>query len=819
MATGQVRTTEELMAPPIKTTEELLKKKQDIPTQKKEVVKPPWYDNYLGLIRPILGGVQAGTAAGMKSLIKAADFISDKLGIPKSDAARMIAGDLEKFSQANKAKGVGGAVGDIASGLGEAVPAIASMMIMGPAGLPVHGAVLGGIEGGVQGALTGAASGALSHGVLKGMGGLATPARVGAGAVFGAATTPGGIEERAKGAAVMGGLSFAGGRPQRQVVDMRGKPAAGKIITTPAEGKTVAEVATQKSASDVFMEAMKGLPKLRALQNALNAEERSVRIPAAIEAGKTTMGEAGWKAQKGALSGEFKKAEYEGLRNALGKTPEERQTVVDGLFQQIQDSASISETQKIPTKNGLEGLINRGKIPQEAQLAHMNSVFGDEFVRTIMRERGTFEKMKELGIEVANVPRAIMASTDLSFGLRQGLMIATRHPAIFWGGWAHQFTKGGTESFKAAKEAIVARKTYRLMDKFGVALTDVGEIVKGREENYASPLAEKIPGIGKVVGWSSRVYTAFANQLRADTFDYYVKRATDMGRDLWSNNFKEWTHKKGLATVGMPPERVEELRIQWGKDVKLGHDIAKIVNNGTGRGTFGKRMEDLAPALNALMFSPRLFASRFNTLLNPVYYMKLDPFARKAQLKMTASMVGTGMTTLALLGAAGIKVGTNPTSPDFGKIEAGNTRIDIWGGYQQYAVLFARILAGKTTSSVTGKATSLNTGAYGKPSRLSVLGNFFQGKLSPIPSFVTALLRGSNVMGEKFDITKGFDEKLSSFDWMKNPVASMFIPMVIQDFADIAKDDPGLIPASALGVFGVGLQTYSKKNKKRKTIR
>jgi hypothetical protein len=77
-----------------------------------------------------------------------------------------------------------------------------------------------------------------------------------------------------------------------------------------------------------------------------------------------------------------------------------------------------------------------------------------------------------------------------------------------------------------------------------------------------------------------------------------------------------------------------------------------------------------------------------------------------------------------------------------------------------------------------------------------------------------SLLQGSNVMGEKFDVTKGFDKNILSFDWMKNPVVSMFIPMVIQDLADIAKDDPKLIPASALGVFGVGLQTYSPTKKK-----
>jgi hypothetical protein len=38
--------------------------------------------------------------------------------------------------------------------------------------------------------------------------------------------------------------------------------------------------------------------------------------------------------------------------------------------------------------------------------------------------------------------------------------------------------------------------------------------------------------------------------------------------------------------------------------------------------------------------------------------------------------------------------------------------------------------------------------------------------------------------------------------------------MVIQDIIDVAKDDPTLIPPSALaGALGVGVQTYEEKKK------
>ena len=46
-------------------------------------------------------------------------------------------------------------------------------------------------------------------------------------------------------------------------------------------------------------------------------------------------------------------------------------------------------------------------------------------------------------------------------------------------------------------------------------------------------------------------------------------------------------------------------------------------------------------------------------------------------------------------------------------------------------------------------------------------------------------------------------------------VGKRFVPMVVQDIYEIAKDDPDLIPLSVLGVFGFGLQTYEGKKPKR----
>ena len=168
--------------------------------------------DFLGIFRSALSGAQAGTASTLGALLKAADFIGDNLGLKRSDATRMLVRDLRSWSETNKAKGTRGLVGQVGSGLGRAAVDIPSIAAMGPAGLPVHGALTGAAEGGLEGALTGAITGSLTHGALKGMSYLRTPARVGASAAFGAATTPGDIEDRVAGAATMGALGFMGGK-------------------------------------------------------------------------------------------------------------------------------------------------------------------------------------------------------------------------------------------------------------------------------------------------------------------------------------------------------------------------------------------------------------------------------------------------------------------------------------------------------------------------------------------------------------------------------------------------------------------------------
>lgn len=537
-------------------------------------------------------------------------------------------------------------------------------------------------------------------------------------------------------------------RGRQNRIEPTGEPGGAKVVISP--------VPLAEDHITIVQNAIKAAKPIRKGQEALYHAELQKRFARVAEKGKTIPGEAGFHAMLGELKGPLPKAEFEPI-----KIPQEN---VDGLFQMIKDHPELSWGDKVSTGEGLAKLFGEfgGEVPQPKQLVMLEKVFGPEFVKTVSDKTPWFKRMKSLGIEIANIPRAYMASCDLSFGLRQGVVIAATHPAIFWKNFPKQFKWFASEkAFNVSNAEIASRPTFDLMNESGLSLTNMGKQMIGREEPFQSPLAEKIPIAGHIVKASNRAYSGFANKLRADTFDYLIKRAETAGRDPRT-------------------------------DIGLAKDIATVVNTGSGRGSLGK-FERAGPALNAFFFSPKLMASRLQ-MLNPMYYVKLDKFARVEALRQLVSTAGAGITIMGLAKMAGAKVGTDWRSADFGKIRVGNTRFDIGGGFLQYFRLFGQLWTGKVVSSTTGKVSTLGEG-YKPRTRLDILTSAIQYKEAPVVSFATSLLKGQEAFGGDF--------KLSS------EIAKRFIPLVIQDLVDIYKDDPTILPIGALGIFGVGLQTYS----------
>jgi hypothetical protein len=299
--------------------------------------------------------------------------------------------------------------------------------------------------------------------------------------------------------------------------------------------------------------------------------------------------------------------------------------------------------------------------------------------------------------------------------------------------------------------------------------TELGRDVGAREERFASDYAELLTG-GKYspVRASGRAYTGFLDKTRADVFDHLLKRAQAQGVNV--------------------------------QDPKFLRSLGSYVGSATGRGDLGA-FQEAGKVLNAVLFSPRLLASRLN-FLNPAYYARLHPFARKEALRSGIQLAGTVSTLLALASRVpGVKVNTDPRNPDWGKIRVGDTRVDIAGGFQQELRLLAQLASGVAISSTTGKRLSLTAGGFGQPTRLDIAQRFFMGKESPIASLVTDWARGSTQIGQKFTWGSAATQRM--------------IPLLAQDSADLYKEKHGgmngLMAALAgygVGSVGFGVQTY-----------
>jgi len=499
------------------------------------------------------------------------------------------------------------------------------------------------------------------------------------------------------------------------------------------------------------IEALSGAKSKLGDQAKLYSEERARRVARVAAMGEKVGGEQGYFAQLGQLKGQLPKVSFESIRKDL------KQPDIDSLFQKVQDHNLLTPFEKVTGKTGLSKLLGAegGAMPNKSEIAVLSEVFPKEFIDTIASKRPLMQKLFESGQDILNVPRSMMASFDLSAPLRQGIFLIGK-PKQWAPAFKDMFKYAFSEkSYQGLVQEIQRRPTYMLMKESKLALTDMTKGLGGREERFMSNLAEQIPGIGKIVRGSDRAYTGFLNKLRADVFDDLVGK---LGKDESGS-------------------------------------IARFVNSATGRGELLEILKSSNAVLNGAFFSPRLMAARIN-MLNPQYYMSLSAPVRKEALKSLLTFGGVITSILGLAKMGGAEVGTKPQSADFGKIKVGNTRYDILGGFQQYAVLASRLATNTMINSTTGKEFQLGEG-YKPTTRTDVIARFFQSKESPVLGYLAGLFSGKDAMGQDFNYTA--------------EALNRFIPMLAQDLSDMSSDK-GLAQGAAMeapGIFGVGTQTYT----------
>ena len=431
-------------------------------------------------------------------------------------------------------------------------------------------------------------------------------------------------------------------------------------VTQKANDTSIVNVVREDAALPVPEDTVKKLTDLikqavpiREIQEGLKHEELVRRSGRASDILDSAEGREAFARSKSALRGELPKAEF--APPELQMTDQE----IKGLFNQIKDS-ELQFFQKLNTAEALEKLL-AGTLPARFEIQRLENMFGSALAKAILDKRPGGAKAWENILEAMNLPRAVLASWDLSAPLRQGAL-------LFWGQPAQSLPalKPMVQAFaserltKIIDENIKAGKFAELREQAGLFQADIFSESLGltaREENFMSRTVQKLPDllenlagrkilpitkpiaeIIRVIRRSERAFATYLNKLRADVFDSYAQQWEGIGKTL--------------------------------KDYK---DLANVINIMTGRGPLGA-LSKSAPILSAGFFSPRLQAARVTLVPVTIKAFATKSAVRKILARNIIAFVSANFTIMTLAVLAGADVEDDPRSADRGKIKIGNTR-------------------------------------------------------------------------------------------------------------------------------------------------
>ena len=472
-----------------------------------------------------------------------------------------------------------------------------------------------------------------------------------------------------------------------------------------------------------------------------------------------------------ALAGRFPEVDVTTKLETIRKGLTENE--VQALFDVVGDGAYKSGFDRLNTFEALQDLLLNNRV-QEHQIKLLEKTFSSNLVREILKKRPLGKRISEGLMDLANAPRALLASGDISGLLRQGAILFARSPIE------------GIRTVKPMLQAMFSEKNTALIDdiirkRIGMdelldeTLDNVLDItalptkitakITEREEAFASAIISKLPFVKQ----SNQAYVTVLNDMRS-------RSALNV-----LNNWKK-------------------AKIKYTKqDVS---DLNQLVNWASGRGTLpGELMRKHAGLLNAMFFSPKLIMSRIQFPMAMFPGVTQSRLVRQEAVRQMLSFVGAGagiLTMAKLSGASDIEL--NPQSAEFGKmrVKGTETRLDIWTGYLQYIRFLAQVATAER-KTVSGRTMRLN--------RFDVIDRFRRSKMSPAVGFIEDLMRGETYMGEELPPkgAKGVGRQV----WER------MMPLAIQDLIDGVLQDGVLGGIAASPSFlGIGVVTYTSDLKR-----
>jgi hypothetical protein len=478
-------------------------------------------------------------------------------------------------------------------------------------------------------------------------------------------------------------------------------------------------------------------------------------------------------------------AHFAALKKLEGKYPEatvgeEAQKLINDLQKDQQTLASVVGDANIEYGKGFGRVVAFEAFQKmmllkplaNHEISVLEDVFGKELAEELLKQRSLGQRLWSNVVSIANMPRALLASCDASYLLRQG--------AIGLAGYPKTTLRTFRPSLRAlfsddaafvVDDMIRARPKTQLLMDHGLEITAVPsrkattKLIE-REEPFMTDIfdkiADKYPKLGNVnfVKMSNRGYVTGLNNMRSNIGEQILGWAEQAGWKVTEQDYRE---------------------------------VAGFINAITGRGSLGAgAFRRAGGLLNAIFFAPKLIVSRFQVFK---YLWSPSALARREAWKTLSRFFGTGsaiLTAAKLSGAADVE--TDPRSSDFGKLKIGDTRLDIWTGYTQYARFIAELVTAQKKATESGRIYKVN--------RKDIVDRMVQTKLSPASGIINDLLKGESYMGEALP-PKTADSVAGQF-------YQRMMPLAIQDMVDATHQDGflGGIPGS-LGFFGVGVVTYT----------
>ena len=478
------------------------------------------------------------------------------------------------------------------------------------------------------------------------------------------------------------------------------QPAAEVVVEpTPEQIAEKQQAKTKKLTDKVLVELSKA-ERPRAIIEAEKTKELGKRAVRSAAAAEMATGEARMHAATSQLKGElteYKNPDFTPLKETM--TKKEIDSLHDDIWTRPHSDNHFDRlnTARAWTK------VTEGFVPTRGEILLLEKQWGKEFAKGLLKKRPLGDRAWDTAADISNFMRTMIAGGDISVAGRQLRLLEQIYPKEHFisvkkglGAYAsEELSKSMRKDYESSEFHREAKKYVQFFDPAGTVSTPASE----RPEWYTSHYPEQVPVLGHLIRMGNRNYV--------ETMNHFIQ-------SIW-DRLRAQDKVNGIE----PTDAQLRIRGNWLMSMSGRPEIGGVV---------GRR---IAPIASGFFFAPRFAVSRFTS---PIYLRHLadaDPVARevgKSTAKAFASFIGTNIAILALLKLAlgdKVEIELDPRSPDWGKGKIGNTRIDLWAGFQQAARFLVQMTLGQYKTQA---------GDIKDSGRIETVGRFIRGKENPLVS-------------------------------------------------------------------------------------